>query len=58
MYQNKENISYFGINIEDEITKALSEELAKNIDAEILKNIMDLDIRKLRKDSINKIFKQ
>ena len=55
--ENITNVSSYGIDIEDEIIKALSEELTKNIDAEILKNIMDIDIRKLRKDSINKIFK-
>lgn len=61
--RNKENItnvSSYGIDIEDELTKVLSEELAKNIDAEILKTVLGDDYyrNKRRGKSIKKIFKQ
>jgi N-acetylmuramoyl-L-alanine amidase len=48
--------SVYGIDVADELTKILSEELAKQIDREILKNmgIFDRNIR--RKNSIKKIF--
>ena len=47
-----------GIDIVDELTKILSEELAKSIDREILKSIgFETDRKKRRKNSIGKIFK-
>lgn len=58
--ENITNVSSYGIDIEDEITKVLSEELSKNIDAEILKTILGDDYyrNKRRGKSIKKIFKQ
>ncbi len=54
-----ENISSYGIDIENELTSMLSEELAKSIDAEILKSILGDDYyrNKRRGKSIKKIFK-
>ena len=62
MKSNKENIndiSSYGVDIEDELTKVLSEELAKNIDKEILKNVLGDNYyrNKRRGKSIKKIFK-
>ena len=46
------------INVEDELLKILSNELAKSIDAEILGNIQKMASSKSwkRKDSIDKIY--
>lgn len=46
------------MNVEEELTKILSEELAKSIDSEIIKNIINLTKRKTinRKNSIEKIY--
>ena len=48
------------MNIEEELTKILSEEFAKAIDSEIIKNIINLTKRKTinRKKSIEKIYKK
>jgi hypothetical protein len=49
-------VSSYGYDIENELTKMLSEELAKEIDKEILRSL-GLDPRnKRRKKSIQKIF--
>lgn len=45
------------INVEDELMKILSEELANSIDAEIISNIMKIATNNVRKKSIRKIFK-
>ena len=45
------------MNVEFELSKILSEQLAKEIDAEILKNIMAVSANQIRKKSIEKIFK-
>lgn len=48
----------FGIDIENELTKMLSDELAKSIDKEILKGLgiwLDEGINHKRKKSIEKI---
>lgn len=45
------------LDIEDEFTKMLSEQLAKEIDREILRNLgLEPDRNKRRKNSIQKIF--
>jgi ATP-dependent RNA circularization protein (DNA/RNA ligase family) len=47
----------YGLDVVDELTKILSEQLAKEIDKEILKGL-GLEARnKRRKNSIDKIFK-
>jgi hypothetical protein len=47
----------YGLDVADELTKILSEQLAKEIDKEILKGL-GLEARnKRRKNSIDKIFK-
>lgn len=49
-------VSPYGANIESELTKMLSEQIAKEIDKEILSSL-GLEERKYRrKNSINKIF--
>lgn len=50
-------VSPYGKDIESELTKILSEELAKEIDREILKSLGILERPMRRKNSINKIFK-
>jgi hypothetical protein len=45
------------MNVEYELSKILSEQLAKEIDAEILKNIMAISKNNVRKASIGKIFR-
>lgn len=59
---NKENIndvSSYGLDIENELTSMLSKHLAKEIDKEILKTILGDDYyrNKRRAKSIKKIFK-
>ena len=50
-------VSPYGKDIESELTKILSEELAKEIDREILKSLGILERHMRRKNSINKIYK-
>lgn len=48
----------YGMDIADEMTRKLSEELSKSIDRDILKSMgFEPDRNKRRKNSINKIFK-
>ena len=50
-------ISPYGKDIESELTKILSEQLAKEIDREFLRGLgLEPDRNKRRKNSINKIF--
>jgi hypothetical protein len=49
--------SPYGQDIETELTKILSEQLAKEIDIEILKSLGILEKPMRRKNSINKIYK-
>lgn len=49
--------SPYGQDIETELTKILSEQLAKEIDREILKSLGILEKPMRRKNSINKIYK-
>ena len=49
------NISeHYGMDIENELTSILSDELAKSIDAEIMKNLFN----DFKKDKINKILEK
>lgn len=47
----------FGINIEDQLSTILSEELAKQIDKEILQGISNLGKNNIRKRKIENILK-
>lgn len=50
-------ISPYGVDIESELTKILSEQIAKEIDRDILRVLgIEPDRNKRRKKSINKIF--
>jgi|DEB19_MinimDraft_2_1074335.scaffolds.fasta_scaffold30206_2 hypothetical protein len=59
IYSGKYPVSYhYGIDIEDELTRILSEELAKEIDMNILRGLGYEPIRnKRRMNKINNIFK-
>lgn len=47
----------YGIDIESELTKILSEQIAKEIDRDILRGLgLEPDRNKRRKKSINKIY--
>lgn len=55
---SENTVSPYGKDIESELTKILSEELAKEIDKDILRSIgLEPDRHKRRKNSINKIYK-
>ena len=50
-------ISTYGVDIESDLTKILSEQIAKEIDRDILRGLgIEPDRNKRRKKSINKIF--
>jgi len=52
------SISTYGVDIESELTKILSEQIAKEIDRDILRGLgIEPDRNKRRKNSINKIYK-
>jgi len=49
--------SHYGLDIEEQLTKMLTDELTKSIDRNILKSLgIEPDRNKRRKKSINKIF--
>jgi len=50
------SISPYGTDIESELTKILSEELAKGIDRELIKDLQRLSKPLLRQRKIKKIF--
>jgi len=51
------SISTYGVDIESDLTKILSEQIAKEIDRDILRGLgIEPDRNKRRKKSINKIF--
>ena len=51
------SISTYGVDIESELTKILSEQIAKEMDRDILRSLgFEPDRNKRRKKSINKIF--
>jgi len=55
---NDNTVSPYGKDIESELTKILSEQIAKEIDKEILISLgLEPDRNKRRKKSINKIYK-
>jgi len=49
--------SHYGLDIEEQLTKMLTDELTKSIDMEILKNMGIYSRNVRRMNSINKIFK-
>jgi|694.fasta_scaffold31173_8 hypothetical protein len=50
--------SHYGLDVADQLSAMLSDEIAKSIDKEILKSLgLEPDRNKRRKNSINKIFK-
>jgi hypothetical protein len=61
IYSNPESdklSEHYGIDVVDQITSMLSDELAKSIDRDILRSLgIELDRNKRRKNKINKIFK-
>lgn len=61
IYSNPESdklSEHYGIDVVDQITSMLSDELAKSIDRDILRSLgIEPDRNKRRKNSINKIFK-
>ena len=46
MKNNIQDLSSYGLDIENELTTMLSNELAKSIDAEIMKNLFGSDKKK------------
>lgn len=49
--------SSYGLDIEEQLTKMLSEQIAREIDRDILRGLgLEPDRNKRRKNSINKIF--
>lgn len=57
LVDSENTVSSYGKDIESELTKILSEELAREIDREILKDLGILERPMRRKSSINKIYK-
>jgi hypothetical protein len=61
IYSNPESdelSKHYGIDIADQLSAMLSNEIAKSIDKEILKSLgWEPDRNKRRKNSINKIFR-
>jgi hypothetical protein len=61
IYSNPESdklSSHYGLDVADQLSAMLSDEIAKSIDKEILKSLgLEPDRNKRRKKSINKIFK-
>jgi hypothetical protein len=50
--------SHYGLDVADQLSAMLSDEIAKSIDKDILKSLgLEPDRNKRRKNSINKIFK-
>lgn len=52
-----EDLSSYGLDIENELTTILSQELSMQIDKEIINEILKMGKNWKRKESINKIFK-
>ena len=49
---------HYGIDVVDQLTSMLSDEIAKGIDRDIIRSLgLEPDRNKRRKNSINKIFK-
>ena len=61
IYSNPESdelSKHYGIDVADQLSAMLSNEIAKSIDKEILKSLgLEPERNKRRKNSINKIFK-
>ena len=57
LVDSENTVSSYGKDIESELTKILSEQIAKEIDRDILRGLgIEPDRNKRRKKSINKIF--
>ena len=57
LVDSENTVSSYGKDIESELTKILSEQIAKEIDRDILRGLgFEPDRNKRRKKSINKIF--
>ena len=54
---SENTVSPYGKDIESELTKILSEQIAKEIDREILNSLGIVEKPMRRKNSINKIYK-
>ena len=61
IYSNSETdklSSHYGLDVVDEVSKMLSEQIAKEIDRDILKSLgLETDRNRRRINSINKIYK-
>ena len=58
LVDSENTVSSYGKDIESELTKILSEQIAKEIDRDILRGLgIEPDRNKRRKNSINKIYK-
>ena len=55
---SQNTVSPYGLDIEDKLSKMLSEELAKSIDAQILQTIINQGRPMMRKDKIKSILKK
>lgn len=54
-----QDINQFGLDVESELTRILTEELAKSIDKQILRGLgIETEKNSIRKNKINKIFSQ
>jgi hypothetical protein len=49
---------HYGLDVEDELSKMLSEELAKSIDAQIMQTIMNQGRPMMRQDKIKSILEK
>lgn len=55
---SQNTVSHYGLDIEDKLSKMLSEELAKSIDAQILQTIINQGRPTMRQDKIKSILKK
>lgn len=55
---NIQDLEHYGLDIEDELTSMLSNELSKEIDKQILRSLGIESKKDRRKTSIENIFKQ
>jgi hypothetical protein len=58
IHSNPELIESYGIDIEDQLSAMLSQQIANSIDVEILKSLGVLSTPEKRMRSLNKIYKK
>lgn len=58
IYSNPELIESYGIDIEDQLSDMLSQQISNSIDSEILKSLGVLSTPEKRMRSLNKIYKK